>query len=391
MKNVIYGGLFLAMAGIMLFACNKEDDSTDKYKVSDFEGVGIEHNKLLDETFVYLSENYNTISSMKEINNFIAEKARSYTWTSQEDINTGCMLMTSIFCDTKAWVESVDSNKFLEPFSGEQLKCLNGLFEILSDTSNSTEQKISNIEELEIQIGLTESFTNSDLYVLYSTTCTARHSLLYWQENFLKWIALREGSLREINYHVGDSAYGGMVFNVDGDPEDGEWLKIVTTYDMADSATYDEAVLMCNNLMTGWYLPSLSEWKSIDNNVGPKSDLGNVAGLTNAIYWSSNEDGTMYAWGYDPTPGSNQLPPLAKTSLHYVRPINKVWWAGDGNANIGGKIAGADAAGAATGAAGTALVNVIPGVGQAAYGATTILMGVGSSVGTMVSGWFDWL
>lgn len=53
-------------------------------------------------------------------------------------------------------------------------------------------------------------------------------------------------------------------------------------------------------------------------------------------------------------------------------------------------IAGADVAGAATGATTALIVNVIPGPGQMAYGTAIISMGVGASVGSAVKKIWDW-
>lgn len=191
MKKLIYGSLFIAMVGIVLFSCKKQEviqsNSTNRYKSADFEFIGIEHNKLLDETFNYLSDNINSLTSLKEVNEFLSTKTVSYPLSSKESNDYGLKLMTEIFSNTLEYEESLDSKKYLESFSGEQLKFLKELDEILSTQSSSTEQLISNIEKLENQIDLSKSITNDELIVLYSATTTAKYSLSYWDENYSRW------------------------------------------------------------------------------------------------------------------------------------------------------------------------------------------------------------
>ena len=73
--------LFLTFTFLLvLFSCKKQEviqsNSTNRYKSADFEFIGIEHNKLLDETFNYLSDNINSLTSLKEVNEFLSTKKK---------------------------------------------------------------------------------------------------------------------------------------------------------------------------------------------------------------------------------------------------------------------------------------------------------------------------
>ena len=84
---------------------------------------------------------------------------------------------------------------------------------------------------------------------------------------------------------------------------------------------------ICANLAlaghTDWFLPSKDELDLMYKNIGQGNvlGLGNVGGFANALYWSSSEISSTFAWSQNFTNGV-QLNTIVKTNPpNYVRAV----------------------------------------------------------------------
>jgi len=97
----------------------------------------------------------------------------------------------------------------------KELHFLNRLDAILTDVEYNDPEVIKEIEDLESEIEL-EELTNNQLLVLYSATQTAKHSYIYWSENWDKWLELDENSLKSAMSIGGDIVKGDVAGAVGG-------------------------------------------------------------------------------------------------------------------------------------------------------------------------------
>lgn len=114
-------------------------------------------------------------------------------------------------------------------------------------------------------------------------------------------------------YKVGDyieiNGVGGVVFAVWNNGQNGKAVSLKEF-----ECDWHSAAQKCSSLGKGWRLPSISEWRAMENQ---KSVINNTLvsmaekGLSNAFYWSSVEYNSDCAWlflvGYGNTRKSGKI------------------------------------------------------------------------------------
>lgn len=81
-------------------------------------------------------------------------------------------------------------------------------------------------------------------------------------------------------------------------PLTGEKLQIANK-DFANQMTWSEAMRACENLGSGWRLPTIDELEEMRNQLHKKGE-GNFIGEFTTYYWSSNEveQNRNHAWTF---------------------------------------------------------------------------------------------
>lgn len=200
MKKLSYGGLFLALVGIIFIGCKKIEKNQNSIdnQLSEARRVGIVHNEGLADFYNALTQLKNERNSFKKISesdlHTLMEKSVVMTMA-----NNDYKLNDSIRQDIK---NSLNFNKEKSELSNEEfinqfnsfsanlkskyLLLLNGLDQTknskevvaLTSTIRSNMSNLNDLEKIQLEVALS----------------TADYSYKYWEENLDSWVSLFSGN-----------------------------------------------------------------------------------------------------------------------------------------------------------------------------------------------------
>lgn len=156
---------------------------------SDYEHIGIEHNKIL-ETFLVANKNLNNSNDKK---NYVREFIIN-------ELDTDVETLEILQSELGTYITSVDGQESFYPKNLQGIDPLAKSFldeyhEIFFENhihkSNFSEEKfitnkISQIEEFELKVE-TSDLDNKWRSVIFASTNVGKSSLEYWEENLLEW------------------------------------------------------------------------------------------------------------------------------------------------------------------------------------------------------------
>lgn len=210
-----------------------KSNSVDRFHYKDFAFVGVEHNAILGGVLEDIIKNDNIKNEDLGIamSNYIFEKSSKFI-TSEEEIEPSRNIIDEMIYNP------IDVSENLYPIEKKDLisdNCkavLDKLHRVLF-SENELSIMIQNIEEIEQSSYNDLNLTNSDLYVIFSATSTAKNTIEYWVANYESWYsALKEREAlsgnnysllsvkkKSIGRHIAEIAaadVGGAVFGAVG-------------------------------------------------------------------------------------------------------------------------------------------------------------------------------
>ncbi len=202
MKNLLNYCIVVLFLSVFISCSSENEINENKFTAKDFEFVGIEHNKILEETFKILKDEKNILKAKKGQNKnqfkdvLIRAVSNEYKndKTKEDFAISGVHKFfktekTNSFSKTGDEVNSFENE--VSSLSLSEQNYMNQLGEIMKDMDSPNVDKreiINDIIELEVKIGNDSDLDNEQLQVLYSATQTSKYSFSYWQENANEWV-----------------------------------------------------------------------------------------------------------------------------------------------------------------------------------------------------------
>lgn len=204
-KFLILGVLFSAIISAFLLSCDKSQEEVDANSFSDYELIGLEHNKGLDFVFEYVKqESQKQKADLKSATDFmvlVENGTQEFIKTSQvfqNETNKEIALNESKkpfhFYSSyssnnlkSSTLENLYPSDVEDLLSLKQKEILNELNEILSNPALSIEEIISSLNNLDEKIK--SECSDEEMDILLSATSIGRHSFQYWHDNLDKWIS----------------------------------------------------------------------------------------------------------------------------------------------------------------------------------------------------------
>jgi len=204
MKYIKKIAVLTLLSAFVLTSCDKKQDVVKNNSFIDYELIGIEHNKGLDFVFEYVkqeSQNKNVKNPLdfmllveKGTQEFIKTAQVFQNETNREialnESKKPFLFYSSYTSSNNLKTSTLDK---LYPTDVEHLlslkqkEILNELNEILSNSSLSIENIITELNNLEERIK--SECKNEEIDILLSATSIGRHSFEYWEANLDKWIS----------------------------------------------------------------------------------------------------------------------------------------------------------------------------------------------------------
>lgn len=216
LKQILLVVLFI-VCFVFIESC-QDEESIVQVKISavDFENIGLEHNSLLSETYLYLHDNITSLNQQSEIarknklQEFLVHKILENKKYPRENASIGKDFTVNLFRTSKNLFEKEEfiANNSL---SENEIKVLASLDKILSFKSFENSNVVKQIEDLNRQIEFNNELTSKELIVLYSATSIAKYSFLYWKENISSWEELASNDLVHKNLNVRSGPGGNIV------------------------------------------------------------------------------------------------------------------------------------------------------------------------------------
>lgn len=174
------------MNSLLLFFITFVSFSQTRFKASDFDFIGIEHNNLLEKTYSSLSENKNVDNN--SVTQTTLDYCQNYFDKSKMDIGMKENLNKKIadYISNKKKSSSLLPDNYKRYFNTETVIYINRLNSILMNSKDEEEFK-SLLVMFEKDIYKNPKLDNSALAILYSATSVAKNSLDYWVKNAEKW------------------------------------------------------------------------------------------------------------------------------------------------------------------------------------------------------------
>ncbi|MBQ9630746.1 MAG: hypothetical protein IJR49_04090 [Treponema sp.] len=149
--------------------------------VQQFDGVGVNHNEMLDDLYSELSL-YKNSPSRKATLGFLSNEEINIVINKFFFENTGTRSATEIFY-------APNSEKESYVFSNETQHYINIIDDVVSNKDAELDIILADIEQIEIQAE--SNIPEIDKNAFFSYTATIRASLAYWTEHLEEWDALR--------------------------------------------------------------------------------------------------------------------------------------------------------------------------------------------------------
>lgn len=232
MKNVIKSVLTFLFVSLFISCSNDTENleesqtgavpknSIARAKAPDFEYLGIEHNKILDDFYNDVVQNNISSNSMKQHTyNFIEDAVSGYNSTA-EDKNLVPTVLEDFVNNINDFSRSFYKKQDYENNISSELKSyLDDLHTHVYDSNANVATTINNISLLESDAESNLRLNNTDLAILFSATNTARYTLLYWENNIDKWYSHAVnipkdfwGDMRDVGGADVGGAIGGAVY-----------------------------------------------------------------------------------------------------------------------------------------------------------------------------------
>lgn len=209
MKKIKLITFLTIVLGFAIFSCTNESIEMDNniskvINAKSIEFVGIEHNIMLDETYVFLKkesskksyQNKSSKDKKRSLENFLISRVKANRKFSDRSNEIGIENVKRIFKEKQTFSKlstySKKTSSFLSDKEKAYLDSLNEILEKIDFTKNNNiEENISNLEkDIENEIDLSDE----QLITLFSATQTAKYSYNYWKNNFKKWSVLGNNS-----------------------------------------------------------------------------------------------------------------------------------------------------------------------------------------------------
>lgn len=204
-KFLIIGVLFFAILSIFLISCEKSQKETDITEFSDYELIGIEHNKGLDYVFEYvkqsISKEETQLKSATDFLLLVEKGTQEFIKTNelfQNDATREIALKESRepflyyssrnFSNMKsATLENLYPSDKEDLLTAKQKEILNELNTILSNSLLGIDEIITSLNNLDVKIK--SECEVEEIDILLSATSIGRYSFQYWHDNYDKWIS----------------------------------------------------------------------------------------------------------------------------------------------------------------------------------------------------------
>ncbi|WP_299683538.1 hypothetical protein [uncultured Tenacibaculum sp.] len=202
MRNLFNYCIAILFLNVFISCSNESEINENKFTAKDFEFVGIEHNKILEETFKILKEEKSMLKAKKRQNEnqFKDVLIRATSNVYKNDKIKKDFAISGVhnffkieepnsFSKRRNDVDSFENT--ISSLSLSEQNYMNQLGEIMKEMDSPDLEKneiINDIIELEVKIGNDSNLNNEQLQVLYSATQTSKYSFSYWKENANDWV-----------------------------------------------------------------------------------------------------------------------------------------------------------------------------------------------------------
>ena len=200
MKRVVFKKLkivlLISFISSSIFCCSKEDNSTSpqsEITPEKMEFVGIDHNKMLSQTYDYISKNKDAFNNktnpqkIKEVEIFLVENINSKSKFSEKSRQLGAKLIheqfSSDFGTKKGLLRKITLSEKEKFYLDNVNKMISGVYPEDMEVKN-------NIINLENDIQNDSDLTDQQRITLFSATATAKYSFEYWSKNIDNWRGL---------------------------------------------------------------------------------------------------------------------------------------------------------------------------------------------------------
>lgn len=253
LKSIV-GLSILLIASLIFTNCQNENEENNlvqenRLKASDFEFVGKEHNKVLEKAFSILKKEKEDILK-KEKNNELQRiliKAISETEEYSKSSKDEGIESIKRFFNKKEYDFNYEGLPISENFSKEIIKnYLLELNEVITNIDiNESEEFIKNkISIFEESISEDKELNQYELMILYSSTQTAKNSLIYWKNNLMDWIEISDNKKFK-------TSRGGCPTNCPIQQENAEHLAEIAQDDVAGAVAGAVGAAVANAVPVG--------------------------------------------------------------------------------------------------------------------------------------------
>lgn len=163
-----------------------------QYSSADFENIGIEHNRILDQIYLRLQAQQTKEHVGKIVEQVVLQELDNLVNYSNDDIQLAKRNIVSFVANPNVPVDQLYDNNMARSLSSDSKRFLDSLNRII-DLYNS-----SSVADFNLQVGNLEKEISTsnlplvDIVILYSATNTAKYSNVYWSQNTAKWVALND-------------------------------------------------------------------------------------------------------------------------------------------------------------------------------------------------------
>jgi hypothetical protein len=210
MKTTFRNFLFFLGLTFPFQACHQDPaPEIPTIQAAEFEFIGVEHNKKLQDTFEFLVANQNSIghkspvANKQVLENFLIAQIESNTQYPANMNSIGVAYTKQLFASSNQQFARQEA-RFEDFELGERVRIyLEKLNSILSVETFGDTRVAQEIGVLEETIALENDLSDRELVLLYAATSVARHSYSYWFENHENWAQLGPNWTAQHSYKTG--------------------------------------------------------------------------------------------------------------------------------------------------------------------------------------------